>query len=48
LKFQQKIIKVKTGLEHILALTDLNSGGKVFSWGCSKYGQLGIDTNENV
>jgi len=48
LKFQLKIIKVQTGLEHILALSDINSGGKVFSWGCSNYGQLGLDTRENV
>jgi hypothetical protein len=48
LKFQLKIIKVKTGLEHILALSDINSGGKVFSWGSSNYGQLGLDTRETV
>ncbi len=48
LKFQMKIIKVQTGLEHILALSDINSGGKVFGWGSSNYGQLGLDTRETV
>lgn len=48
LKFQLKIIKVQTGLEHILALSDINSGGKVFGWGSSNYGQLGLDTRETV
>ena len=43
-----KIVKISTGIEHVLALSDINNGGKVFSWGSSTYSQLGLDTHEHV
>lgn len=35
----KKIVKVVCGYRHNLMLT---SDGNVYSWGCNKYGQLGI------
>ena len=43
-----KIIKISTGIEHVLALSSINNGGKVFSWGSSSHCQLGFETHEHV
>jgi alpha-tubulin suppressor-like RCC1 family protein len=38
---QADIIKIVSGNRHNLVLT---ADGKVYSWGCNKYGQLGRNT----
>jgi hypothetical protein len=39
----EKIIQISCGYEHSMALTE---SGRVFSWGCNEFSQLGLD-NDN-
>ena len=41
----KRITQVACGQNHTLALTE---GGKVYSWGCNRYGQLGTLAPDSV
>lgn len=47
IKFQLKIKSVAVGFNHVLALSELQQGGKVFSWGRGHLGQLGHEDTED-
>ncbi|XP_061191320.1 probable E3 ubiquitin-protein ligase HERC4 [Saccostrea echinata] len=38
------VVQISCGSSHCLALTD---DGRLFSWGCNKYGQLGLGTSNS-
>ncbi|KRX01033.1 Regulator of chromosome condensation 1/beta-lactamase-inhibitor protein II [Pseudocohnilembus persalinus] len=45
LEYDEKIIDIQTGNNHILVLT---SEGKVFSWGLNNFGQLGLEDRKQL
>lgn len=47
IRFQVKIKSIAAGLNHVLALSELRQGGKVFSWGRGHLGQLGHDDTDD-